>query len=174
VFDLVEGGLTLRPFGELKDELRNKVTDICAHHEYDAIRGLCIGFTGKVLRKVSSAGELQDAFIYGGGMGGPEELSFMANYDFYLRPANVINFLCGNRTEGGAPMELYFRYQLPAEDGSPQIFQKIGLRYNPTEKVMTIREGGFYQREGNRLKLMDSRPDVESPLVRLIESYRGE
>lgn len=150
VYHLKNGGLTLRPFENLEQGVVDKMP--MSREDYDSIQNVCNKFTDTVLTKMYTIGKLNDnfvgrlddAFICVGDMGGPEEVSFKNEYGFYLKPGNVLNFLCGDNGDGG-PMELYFRYNLCRYDDKNPKFQELELQYDPVKKMVKVQDIGFYK-----------------------------
>ena len=110
IFDSSEGGLTLRGYDHTF-QYRRATDDVMTFSDYESIRNLCTGFNKEVLTKMKDAGDLVGAYLLY-GFHTPQQASFFTpETDFFLRPVNAMNFLCGKNKDGG-PVEFYFNYKL--------------------------------------------------------------
>ncbi len=166
-------GLTLKKFDLMEPSQQDTLKTLKG--SCGVIRNTCIAFERDVLHKVYAAGKLDDAYIWVGDVGSPEEVSFLDQKGFYLRPPVLLDFLCGKNTAGG-PEEFGFSYVVELGKDEPT-FYLMDVEYSPKSKVLTIGDQGFWKREKGVLKYLNPRPPAEqkikenSPLVKLLEAY---
>ncbi len=167
-------GLTLKKFDLLEPSQQDTLKIL--EGPCGVIRNTCIAFERDVLHKVYAAGKLNDAYIWVGDVGSPEEVSFLDPKGFYLRPPILLDFLCGKNTAGG-PEEFGFSYTV--ELGKDELaFNLMDMEYSPKSKVLTIGDWGLWKREKGVLKYLNPQPPAEqkinenSPLLKLLEAYR--
>ena len=132
-FDSVEGGITLVPYEETA-KCRDQLSAVLTEQAYGIIRKLCISFNQQVLGPMGQIEGLVNSYLLY-GFETPREASFFdSEAGFFLRPGNVMNFLCRKNTGGGV-VELFFKYN---DDTGRSRYRTVMLTFDPAEKVVEV------------------------------------
>lgn len=177
VYDAIGAGLTLKKYESLPPAEKDALNHWAIFpEEYDSVKETCTNFEVHLLQKIKNAGNLADAYVWTGGRGSPEELSFYDKDGFYLRPPVLFNFLNDANGSGG-PEKIGLNYAVTL--GDEQVFHQMELRYLPQRKVLTIEDCGLWKpdeknitRKINPQPTPEQKATINSPLVRLLESFR--